>query len=443
MPATPPIAPLRVKSGWYRRVGKRTFDIVGAAAAIVVLLPLAAAVALIVRVFLGSPVLFRQSRPGLNGVPFGLVKFRTMTDRRDHAGSLLPDSERLGWLGRFLRAASLDELPELWNVLVGEMSLVGPRPLLLAYLDRYTPRQARRHLVRPGITGLAQVSGRNGLSWEEKFELDGEYVDRCSFALDVRILARTIWQVLLRRDINQPGHATAEEFTGNGDAMRVVIVGAGGHGQVVADMIAAGARVGDHELKLVGFLDDDPGFVGTDVGGVPVLGNLDSIGRVAADAFVVAIGSNPDRARIAQQLQSEGRRLISIQHPHTSVSRNVTVGDGTMVSAGAVVVTGARIGLGVILNTGCTVDHHSHVGDYAHIAPGVHLGGEVAIGGRTLVGIGAVVLPRCRVGAGCTIGAGAVVIGDVPDGATAVGVPARLFPSPLRRGVTSHLLVDR
>ena len=214
MPATPPIALLRDEGGWYRRVGKRTFDIVGAAAAIVVLLPLAAAVALIVRVFLGSPVLFRQSRPGLNGVPFRLVKFRTMTDRRDHAGSLLPDSERLGRLGRFLRAASLDELPELWNVLVGEMSLVGPRPLLLAYLDRYTPRQARRHLVRPGITGLAQVSGRNGLSWEEKFDLDLEYVDRCSFALDVRILARTIWHVLLRRDINQPGHATAEEFTG-------------------------------------------------------------------------------------------------------------------------------------------------------------------------------------------------------------------------------------
>ena len=166
-------------------------------------------------------------------------------------------------------------------------------------------------------------------------------------------------------------------------------------------------------------------------------------GVVAADAFVVAIGSNPARARIGQQLQSKAGRLVSIQHPHSSVSRNVAIGDGTMVSAGAVVVTGSRIGRGVILNTGCTVDHHSQVGDYAHIAPGVHLGGEVAIGGRTLVGIGAVVLPRCRVGAGCTIGAGAVVIGDVPDGVTAVGVPARLFPSPSVREVTSHLPVDR
>ena len=179
-----------------------------------VLLPLAALVALVVRAFLGSPVLFRQIRPGRLGVPFRLIKFRTMSDRRDPAGSLLPDADRLGRLGRFLRGASLDELPELWNVLVGEMSLVGPRPLLMNYLDRYTPRQARRHLVRPGITGLAQVSGRNGLSWEEKFDLDLEYVERCSFALDVKILARTVWKVLLRRDINQPGHATADEFTG-------------------------------------------------------------------------------------------------------------------------------------------------------------------------------------------------------------------------------------
>jgi sugar O-acyltransferase (sialic acid O-acetyltransferase NeuD family) len=225
--------------------------------------------------------------------------------------------------------------------------------------------------------------------------------------------------------------------------MKVVIVGAGGHGQVVADMIAAGARVADDVLELAGFIDDDAGLAGTEVGGVPVLGNLNSIGRVAADAFVVAIGSNPERARIGQQLQSAGRPLVSIQHPHSSVARNVVIGDGTMVSAGAVVVTGSRIGRGVILNTGCTVDHHAHLGDYVHIAPGVHLGGEVSIGEHTLVGIGAVVLPRCHVGAGCTIGAGAVVIGDVPDAATVVGVPARLVSSPSSRGVMSHLLVDR
>ena len=198
----------------YRRIGKRAVDGLVAAMAIVILAPLGALLALVIRIALGSPVFFRQRRPGLHGVPFEIVKFRTMTDRWDAAGRPLPDAARLTPLGRFLRSTSLDELPELWNVLKGEMSLVGPRPLLTAYLERYTPAQARRHLVRPGITGLAQVSGRNAVSWERKFELDLEYVDRCSLALDARILVLTIWQVVTRQGVNQPGQATAEEFMG-------------------------------------------------------------------------------------------------------------------------------------------------------------------------------------------------------------------------------------
>lgn len=225
--------------------------------------------------------------------------------------------------------------------------------------------------------------------------------------------------------------------------MKVVILGAGGHGQVVADMIAAGARVGDDVLELAGFLDDDPALSGAEVDGTPVLGSLATAGRLAVDAFVVAIGRNSARARLDGWLQASGRPVVSICHPRASVSRNVAIGDGTMVSAGAIVITGSRIGRGVILNTGCTVDHHSRVGDYAHVAPGAHLGGEVSVGACSLVGIGAVVLPRCRIGAGCTIGAGAVVIGDVPDGATAVGVPARLLPSSSGHGVTSQLVVER
>jgi sugar O-acyltransferase (sialic acid O-acetyltransferase NeuD family) len=221
--------------------------------------------------------------------------------------------------------------------------------------------------------------------------------------------------------------------------MKIVILGAGGHGQVVADMIVSGARVGDEVLELAGFLDDDPALTRAAVGGVRVLGNLASAARVAADAFIVAVGSNAARARIDGWLQAAGRPVVSIHHPRASVSRNVSVGDGTMISAGAIVVTGSRIGRGVILNTGCAVDHHSSIGDYAHIAPGAHLGGEVSVGARSLVGMGAVVLPRCRIGAGCTIGAGAVVIGDVPDGATAVGVPGRLLLSP----VDNQLVVDR
>jgi sugar transferase EpsL len=163
---------------------------------------------------LGSPVLFRQQRPGRHGRPFILVKFRSMTDRYDRHGNSLPDSDRLSGFGRFLRATSLDELPELWNVLVGDMSLVGPRPLLMEYLPRYNARQSVRHQVKPGITGLAQVSGRNGLSWEKRFELDCYYVEHCSFSGDLRILARTFWQVVARRGISQPGQVTAEKFMG-------------------------------------------------------------------------------------------------------------------------------------------------------------------------------------------------------------------------------------
>jgi sugar transferase EpsL len=159
-------------------------------------------------------VLFRQRRPGRHGVPFVLVKFRSMTDRYDRHGNCLPDGDRLTGFGRFLRATSLDELPELWNVLAGDMSLVGPRPLLMEYLPRYTARQAVRHQAKPGITGLAQVSGRNGLSWEKRFELDLYYVDHCSLSQDLKILARTVWQVVARRGISQPGQVTVEEFTG-------------------------------------------------------------------------------------------------------------------------------------------------------------------------------------------------------------------------------------
>jgi lipopolysaccharide/colanic/teichoic acid biosynthesis glycosyltransferase len=176
--------------------------------------PLIGVIALAVRVQLGSPVYFRQRRPGLHGRIFEMVKFRTMTDARDAQGQLLPDAVRLTPFGRFLRSSSLDELPELWNVLKGEMSLVGPRPLLVQYLDRYSERQARRHEVKPGITGLAQVMGRNALAWEEKFEWDVRYVETRSLALDVKILFLTVKAVVFRTGISAAGEATMPEFRG-------------------------------------------------------------------------------------------------------------------------------------------------------------------------------------------------------------------------------------
>ena len=194
---------------------KRAFDVVAAAATLAILAAPMLAIAVAVRMCLGKPVLFTQLRPGRHGIPFRLIKFRTMREAVDAEGRPLPDEERLTRLGQFLRAASLDELPELWNVLRGDMSLVGPRPLLMEYLPLYTPEQARRHEVRPGITGWAQINGRNSLSWEEKFELDVWYVDHASFWLDLKIIALTVWKTLRCDGINQAGHATMPDFMGS------------------------------------------------------------------------------------------------------------------------------------------------------------------------------------------------------------------------------------
>ncbi len=193
---------------------KRLFDFFWALGWLVLLSPLLVVIALLVWWRLGSPVLFRQVRPGLNGSPFEMLKFRTMREATDAAGQRLPDSERLTRFGSWLRATSLDELPELWNVLRGDMSLVGPRPLLVEYLDRYSPEQARRHEVRPGVTGWAQVNGRNAIGWEEKFRLDVWYVDNRSLWLDLKILLITVCQVLSRKGISATDHVTMPEFEG-------------------------------------------------------------------------------------------------------------------------------------------------------------------------------------------------------------------------------------
>ena len=194
--------------------GKRMFDCTAAVLGALLLSPVFVLLAVMVALSMGRPILFTQPRPGLHGRPFRLIKFRTMRDARDADGRPLPDAERLTAAGRLLRATSLDELPELWNVLRGEMSLVGPRPLLMRYLDRYTPEQARRHDVHPGITGLAQIRGRNGLDWDEKFALDIWYVDHRSVWLDARILWGTLRAVVLREGISAAGEATMPEFMG-------------------------------------------------------------------------------------------------------------------------------------------------------------------------------------------------------------------------------------
>ncbi|MDX3895623.1 sugar transferase [Pusillimonas sp.] len=194
---------------------KRVFDIIASALALLLLAPVLAGVALLVALKMGRPVFFRQQRPGLDGKPFTMLKFRTMRDERDAQGRPLSDAERLTPFGRWLRATSLDELPELWNVLKGDLSLVGPRPLLMEYLPRYSETQRRRHEVRPGLTGWAQVHGRNAVDWNKRFELDVWYVDHRSFWLDMKILAMTVHLVLSRRGVSAQGEATMREFTGD------------------------------------------------------------------------------------------------------------------------------------------------------------------------------------------------------------------------------------
>lgn len=199
----------------YKNYIKRILDIIYSLGFILCFWWVYILVAILVRIKLGSPVVFKQQRPGLNGKVFVMYKFRSMTDARDRDGKLLSDEERLPKFGKLLRATSLDEIPEFFNILKGDMSLVGPRPLLVQYLERYNERQARRHEVRPGITGWAQVNGRNAISWEKKFEYDVEYVEKCSFLLDIKIIFMTIKKIFIREGISQEGNVTMEEFRGN------------------------------------------------------------------------------------------------------------------------------------------------------------------------------------------------------------------------------------
>lgn len=411
-----------MKNRIYHNFGKRTLDLLIAVPALVASLPILAVIAVLVRIWLGSPVLFRQQRPGRLGNPFLVYKFRTMTDSRDESGNLLADKERLPCFGRFLRSSSLDELPGLLNVLKGEMSLVGPRPLLEQYLDRYTPEQARRHDVRPGITGWAQVNGRNAVDWEPRLAMDVWYVENCSLWLDLRILFKTIAKVILKEGINATGEATMSKFTGtivaDASSRRVAVIGAGGHAKIVISTL----RAAQIEVEVV--YDDNRDLWGTNILGVSVTGPIERAAENPDRPAIIAIGAVAARRRIAQQLQV---RWVTAIHPSSWVDPTAELGPGTIVCAGAVIQTDVRIGSHCVVNTSASVDHDCCVQDYSNLGPGSRLSGNVHIEPNSDVGAGCTVIPGVSIGSGAVVGAGAVVIRDVPSRVTVVGCPAEIL----------------
>ena len=417
---------------FYRNYGKRVLDVVAASVALLVLWPVLAVTGIAVRCALGRPVLFRQQRPGFGGRLFTLSKFRTMSGERDRAGNLLPDEERLSRFGRFLRASSLDELPELCSVVTGQMSLVGPRPLLPEYLDRYTSEQARRHDVRPGLTGWAQVNGRNAIGWDTKLAYDTWYVDHVSFLLDLKILLLTVLKVVRGDGVAAAGHATAPRFEGSVVKLAdccaksstgeigpgVIVIGAGGHAKVVIGALRAAGR------QVAAVFDDAPQQWGKCLLGVPVHGPLARLDAMPEREAVIAIGAGEVRRRLAERYRL---RYTAVVHPHAWVDPTAHVAPGAMIMAGAVIQSQAVIAEHAIVNTGATVDHDCQVGSCAHLAPGVHLAGNVCVQPLAMLGVGAVVIPGRTIGAGTTVGAGATVIRDLPAGVVAAGCPARIL----------------
>ncbi len=406
-------------------IAKSLTDRFAALCLLVLLSPALITIAVLVRLKIGRGVLFHQQRPGLGGRPFSMFKFRTMTNARDDAGNFLPDEMRITPLGQFLRRTSLDELPELWNVLRGEMSLVGPRPLLPQYLDLYTPEQARRHEVLPGITGWAQVNGRNAISWEEKFRLDVWYVDHRSLWLDFLILCRTVLKVIWPTDINQAGHVTMPAFD-RASSSRVSLIGAGGHAKVVLDTLQASGHYVDR------IYDDHPALHGQLFCGIPIVGPLNLLDDCPNQKAFIAIGSCQKRAEIAARYNCQWMTAV---HPAAYVAPTATIGPGSLVAAGAVIQADAKVGDHVIVNTGTTIDHDCTLHDFVHLCPGTHLAGNVTVGVGTMCGMGSNILPGVHVGDHAVVGAGSVVNRNVADHSTVVGVPARLVPVGISQAV--------
>ncbi len=412
----------------YKKYVKRMLDFVIAFFSILLLLPLFLLLSVLVLLFQGWPVVYMQSRPGREEKLFTLYKFRTMSSRRDNSGELLPDQQRLTQFGRFLRATSLDELPELFNILKGDMSLVGPRPLLVEYLPRYNEEQRRRHEVRPGLTGLAQVKGRNLLTWEERFQYDISYLEQISFLRDIKIILLTVKKTIRREGIHSNTSVTMEHFNSTNNTLttknkksKLLILGAGGHGRVIADV----AKQMNCWTEIA-FLEDNP----AKSEGLPyeIIGKVEEFEQFIGEFdMMVGIGANQRREELQLKLEAAGASFATILHPSAILGGNVTIGEGSVVMAGVIINIGTKIGKGCILNTAATIDHENNIEDFVHLSPGVHTAGNVKVGTLTWLGIGSSVIQNITIEKDCMIGAGAVVVKDLLVTGIYLGVPAKLI----------------
>ena len=396
----------------YLKIVKPILDFLLAVIGFLILLP----VFLLVTILLffanqGKPF-FMQRRPGKNCKVFRIIKFKTMNDRKDTNGNLLSDAERLTTIGKFVRKTSLDEIPQLLNVLKGDMSIIGPRPLLTDYVHLYNDFQNQRHNVKPGITGWAQVNGRNAISWDRKFELDVFYVNNISFLFDMKILFLTVKKVIKSEGISAENAATIEPFSILSD---VYLYGAGGHCKVVIDTLLC-----ENKFQIKQILDDAPSD--TKMLGVSIINNFNTEDFLDKNC-IITIGNNQVRKKIAHSFKAN---FIMTIHPNAIVSKFAKVGNGTQIMAAAVINSDAIIGEHCIINTGAIIEHDCVLGDYVHISPNATLGGNVTIGELSQVGIGATIIQNITIGKNVMIGAGAVIIEDIPDNAIVVGVPGKV-----------------
>lgn len=400
---------------------KRLFDIVASFFGLLLLSPVIAIVAWQISRKLGSPVLFRQIRPGKDGKPFEMIKFRTMRDAVDANGNPLPDEERMTPFGSFLRSSSLDELPELWNVLKGEMSLVGPRPLLMEYLPLYSAEQYRRHAVRPGVTGWAQINGRNAISWEDKFKLDVWYVDNRSLWLDIKIVFLTVKKVVVRDGISAEGEATMTAFSGNGS---LYILGAGGFAREIYSYLAESDFIYNGS-KLVGFLDDNSSALDDFDFSHKIVGSLKSLDLKATDCLIIAIANPAIKEQVFEFYDQNNGSIISYIHPTAIIGHDANVGVGTVFAPYSIAATNVEIGRGCTVNAFSSIGHDAVLGDFCTLSGHCDVTGNVMLGDKVFMGSHASIIPSVQVGSGAVIGAGSLVVRRVKENTTMFGNPAK------------------